>query len=312
LRAAADETTGRLARALRTAAAMLDQGIPLEEALASERQRMPAHVRGLLLAAARTGDMGAVLAELLAQRRFGRELRRQLWSALAYPALVVALTVAIFVVFQLVVFRPFVSMLNEFELQLPPLVGQTIWWTTHGVYVVVGLSIALPVLLLIGRLALGAVRWRRLLSTAPLFGPLWHWAGVAEMTRLLAVLLERQVPLPEALRLAGEGTGDANVRHACRLMSEGAAEGRPLSELIEESRRLPAALVPLAAWGERAGELPAALRSASDHFIERVPLRSSLLRSILPPFTFLLIGALVLAFVHTVITPLVSMLQGLS
>lgn len=312
LRAAAEECRGRLARALRRAADLLDQGKTLEQTLSSPELRLPEHVRGLIAAAARTGNMGQALGEMLAQRRQSRELRRKVRSALAYPAIVTALALAMLVGFQLFAFRPLLKLFEEFELQVPLLVRQAIWWSNQGSLVILALGVALPVILIVARLALGAVRWRRLLATAPLVGPLWHWTGIAEMTRLLALLLEQQTPMAEALRLAGAGTSEANVRQACLEMAEGAQGGKPLADLVQDCRRLPASLVPLVAWGERTGELPTALRSASEHFASRVQVRAVLLRTVLPPFTFLTIGAVVLAFVNTVVTPMVTFIDALS
>ena len=81
-------------------------------------------------------------------------------------------------------------------------------------------QLAVVVLAILFRLLVGRARWQRLMSTVPLFGALWQSTGVAEWSGLLSVLLRHEIPLPNALRLAG-------TRHPQRAHWPGvAAAGR--------------------------------------------------------------------------------------
>ena len=155
-------------------------------------------------------------------------------------------------------------------------------------------------------------RWRRVLATVPLIGALWHWSGVAELARLLAILLEQDVPLPEALQLASTGVRDANLRELSGQLAQSVQQGRSLTELLATTHRLPASLGPLLGWGERSGQLAEALRVAGDMFEGRVRLRAELLRSILPFVVFVGIAMVALFSLVALYAPMLSLLQGLS
>lgn len=313
LRAAAEEAGSRaLAAALRDLAARIESGVSPEEALRALQTRMPSHVRGLVAAAVRSGQLGQTLSHLIEHRRSARELRREIFAALTYPGLLLAMTLGVFVVFMLLVVPGFRSMFLEIGLELPTTTKVLFWWSETGVWLLLGLLVTLPTLAIVARLALGAARWKRLTSAMPILGPLWHWMGVAQMTRLLGVLIQQQVPLPEALRLAADGTADANVREVCHAMAKGAEQGRGLSEMISTGFRLPMAMVPLVRWGERSDSLAEALRTSSEMFESRVRLRASLLKSVLPPFIFVFVALTSIFMIFgSLYGPMKGMITGL-
>ena len=128
----------------------------------------------------------------------------------------------------------------------------------------------------------------------------------------MSVLVRRQVPLAEALRLAADGMRDADMGQVSLELAEGVSQGQSLSQLAAVSRRLPSSLVPLLHWGERAGILSEALAAGRTMFESRLKTRTWLLQSILPPIVFLLVGSWFLFVVGALFLPLVSMIQGLS
>jgi type II secretory pathway component PulF len=85
-----------------------------------------------------------------------------------------------------------------------------------------------------------------------------------------------------------------------------------LSQLVAETRRVPASLVPLLRWGEQTGALADALAAGRAMFESRVTARAWLLRSILPPSLCVLIGAAFLLLVMALFLPMISLLQALS
>jgi len=179
------------------------------------------------------------------------------------------------------------------------------WWLCVPV---VGVLVALVLLRLFG----GAVRWRRMLATVPLIGPLWHWTGVCELARLLAVLLEQGIPVPEALRLAADGVHDANMRQLGLWLADGTQQGQPLSTLLESTYRLPATLRPLVRWGERTGELADAFRVAGTAYARRVQVRADLVRGVVPPIVYVVIAVTIGLVAIALFLPLVATMSGLS
>ena len=313
LRAAACESgSGRVAEALKSLADQVQQGRSLDEALSASSARLPGHVRGLLTAAGRSGDLGGALVELVEYQRVGRELTNSLWSSLAYPLLIVGLALVVFVFVVTFVAGSFEKMFNEFGLQLPAVTELLMWWYRNGTFIALGAAV-------VGMLAAVAVRLGttrasrlRLYKALPLLGPLWRWAGWAEWSGLLSVLVRRQVPLAEALRLAADGMSDADMGQLSLQLADGVGQGQSLSQLAAVTRRLPSSLVPLLHWGEQTGVLADALAAGRAMFESRLKTRAWLLQTILPPIVFVIVGSWFLFVVAALFLPLVSMIQGLS
>jgi type II secretory pathway component PulF len=312
LRAAAEESGGELAYTLRAIAADLDRGKSLEETLRTPAIGFPRYLQGLIQASIRTGQLGEMLIDLVEHRRAAREHWRMIVSALAYPGILFAFTVAMFLTMAAFVSPVLRSIMVDFDFELPVVSLWMIQVGEYGVPLVLGLLGVVVVAALAVRFGMGAVWWRRFLARIPLLGPVWHWTAVAEASRLLSSLVKRRVALPEALLLAAEGSSDANVAAVCRSLAGGVEQGRDLAMLIAMSGRLPSSLAPLVRWGSTTGRLDEAFLAAAEMLEGRVRLRAAMLRGILPPFVFLAAASLAIALIVGFFLPLVSLIQNLA
>jgi len=312
LRAASLETQSpRLARALTEMALRLEGGASLDDVMLQQSTRMPEHIRMLVVAASRSGRLAEVLADLIDHHRDLRMVWRSVRAAMAYPLMVVVMSLALLVVVHFFVATPFIEVYESFEIELPPSTQSMKWWTTRGVYVAAAFTAIAMVVLLLVRLFGGAARWSRMLCTVPLVGSMFHLSASAEFTHLLSILLEHGMPLPEALRLTASGMQNANLAEASAAFAVSTQKGATLSQLLRSSQRAPASLTPLVAWGERAGDLPGALETACQMFKQRVKLRAALLRSILPPAMFLMVGALLMVLAVSLAAPAIHLITAL-
>jgi type II secretory pathway component PulF len=313
LRAAASETAQRkVAAELQWLAAQVESGRSIEQALASQPSRFPGYVAGLVQAALRTGRLGEVLIDVVDHQRTTRDMWRTVRASLAYSWLLLVLTCGLGLWVEWGLIGPVAKMYREFGLELPAITMVLIWSHDHGVGALLTGTGLVAGALLVFRLVARAALWRRLLGTVPLIGVLWHWSGVAELTKLLSILTERGIPLPEALRLAAAGVHDADMRDVSRRFAVGVEQGRVLSELIASSGRLPLSLGPLVRWGEQSGQLDEAFRVACEAFEGRLQMRAALVCSILPPLIFVVVGASASLVIIGLYLPMVSMIQGLS
>jgi type II secretory pathway component PulF len=297
LRAAADESGGRLADTLRSIADDLDRGKPLDETLRAPAIGFPRYLQGLIQASLRTGQLGEMLIDLVEHRRAAREQWRMIVSALAYPGILLAFTVAMFLALTMVISPVLRSMMEEFEFALPLVSLWVIEVGEYGVIVIAGALATVVAAALFVRFGLGAQWWRR---------------ALAEMSRLLATLVKRRVALPEALRLTAEGASDANIAAECGRLAGGVEQGADLAMLIAMSGRLPSSLAPLVRWGSNTGRLDEAFLAAAEMLEGRVRMRATMLRGVLPPFVFLAAASLALTLVVGFYLPMVSLIQLLS
>jgi type II secretory pathway component PulF len=336
LRAAAEEAASRrLKKSLLAMAIRLERGESLGDVLSSDAVGLPSYVIGFVRAGVRTGQLAEVLTELAEYHRTTRELRRNVFLATAYPLFLLVAVVGVFVFTFSVVTPSIMSLFEDFETDLPE-VTQAIYALTQIVQAVVAwfvsawrllttwpglLTICVVTILLAAthvrlrdkpayRRARGVVRW--LCCTLPIFGPLMMGISLTGFARFVHVLLQQQVPLPEALRLTADSMADANIAEVSRHLARETSAGRPLSEALAETSRLPSLLLPWIRWGERSDRLPEAFAAIAEMCEVRAQLRITLLARILPPLAFIVVGATAVGAISSVALPLVGLIQNLS
>ena len=201
LRAMAGDLPGRrLPHTLRRLADRFDAGDDLATSLKSQGRRLPGHLVGLMLAGVRSGRLAQALEEFVELERSRWELRRRVWLALAYPLLLLVMLAGIVVFLNIYVVDQFRPIFKDFGCELP-LATQPSFsppGRRRGSCRDLPLSaVAASVLL---RFWAGPDWLQPFLYAIPLVGPILRWSRLCEFSRLMAVLLEQQVPLPEALR----------------------------------------------------------------------------------------------------------------
>jgi type II secretory pathway component PulF len=312
LRAAAREAASRrMSAALRHVAAAIEKGSSLEQAITSCGPRVPAYLAGLLKASERTGKLGTVLTEWMENQWAARTRFREVKGELAYPLVSLAITLGVFLLLTVVIAPTFKKMMTEFQLRVL-LPTKVFFWVSDAALpgLIVGIA-TLVIGLLLLRLCGGREALSQFMGALPLFGKLWYWSGSAEGLRAIGLLVENQIPLPEALALAGDGVSDAYIGQACRQLAKRAEEGQPLWEALLRTRLLPLSIVPVIRQGEQQGTLDSSLRTAARMLEERIQSRSALMVQVLPPLIFLMVAFMIAMFVAAIYLPTFSLLQGL-
>jgi type II secretory pathway component PulF len=313
LRALAEELPGRrLPRMLREVARRLDAGDDLLKILESQGARLPVHLRGLMLAGVRTGRLAEVLEEYVDLQHGQAELHRRVAAALAYPFILLLFMTALTVFAGLYLVDEFAKIFRDFGTELPAMTvfiiheSRPIMWLFVSLS---GLSIAIPLLLWMAPSA--AWPWP-LVYRLPMVGPLLRWSHLAQFARLMGLLLEQQVPLPDALRVTAVGLRSGNLARACCRAADDTEKGRPLDESLAARRQFPASLIPVIQWGQRAPALPDAFRAAAEMFEGRSRAQGTVLEIMMLPVMFFVILVFVGFFIIALFLPLIALIQKLS
>ncbi len=326
LRAAGDELASpRLRSVFLDLATRMEAGEGLDRALASGNIRYPAHVRGLILAGGRSGRLAEFLGEYVRAANLGEELRRRFWRVVAYPlaSLMVMLVISLFVCHlavalvddiedDLSIYRSFFGASQQRQPSGRALMVLARFIDQHGIEVALLGLLAGGAGWLAARWALGPARYRGLLCSIPVLGPLLRFSALTEFCHLLSMLLEAQTPLPEALRLAGAGVRDADLAETCARMGRLVAAGHPLSRAVTAWPKVPAGLGQLFRWSETAQNLPDALKMAGDMFEARARSQAAFSGNVVATLLTLLILWWVGFAVAVIYLPLINTISRLS
>ncbi len=257
LRALAGELTSRrLAHAVLALADRLDAGDDLAAAIDSLGSRLPPHLRGLVLAGLRSGQLPEVLEEYVDLEHSQADLRRRLWSSLLYPFVLLAVLTALVVLSRLFIIGGCISMFMDFKADLPAMTKWFIassWPMTWGMLALLCLMAVVPAMLAVAPHA----RWMwPMLYKVPMMGPVLRWGHLAQFGRMMDMLLGQQVPLPDALQLTSEGLREGNLATACRRVADEVGQGRVLYQSLADRPQFPLSMIPVIEWGQRARRCP--------------------------------------------------------
>lgn len=290
-------------------------GRPLSDALPAACPLVTPFERAVLLAGERSGGMPAALSRLAAFLEDQSRLRDSVLSALAYPLVVLLLACLVgglVMTFLLPMMR---DLLAEAALPLPFFSRALL----SSARVLGPLLLAVFVLalaaLVFGRrtsaraTALRASMERRLLAL-PFFGPLWMNLLSLRFARVLALLLEREIPLLDALPLAGSASGSPALAESARLRSLDLAQGAPIADVVRSMHPLDPSLSAWIRAGQSSGNLSPLVDAAAErlrHLWDRRTARALMLLEIL---LTLAVGALVTLLALSILLPVLRMNQG--
>ncbi|MBI3862959.1 MAG: type II secretion system F family protein [Planctomycetia bacterium] len=305
---------GRLRRTLRSIVADLAVGNDLETVL--KRHRTSGFLPALVRAGQRSGRTGDILENFISATQVSAELRQTMGMALAYPLILIVTLGCLLIFLQVFVIPQFGDIFAEFGLKLPVLTTAMLvtsdFLTKYGGWALLVLGGAAAVVAVSLRLALGELATRRVLCRLPVIGALLRWSALARFSPLLSVLIEARVPLDEAIVLAGDAAGDAEIRDDCRRLATGLRSGNTLEQAAAEAGRLPMSFLRALTW-ERCHEgFPDVLRSMADLYAGRVRALITLLAVMLPPIVFVFVVGVVGAIVVLLFMPLFELLRKLS
>jgi type II secretory pathway component PulF len=308
---------GRLRTVTAGIAADLQSGTPLPEAVERRRADLPPFYAHLVNAGIRTGRLPEVLATLTAYARTVASTTAVVVESLFYPTVVLAF--AAFLIGGLIVgvIPVFDTIYHDFGMKLPPVTEFVLEIGRHPIPVIVvpaGIALGLfTAWLALRSTEHGRQLIARLVYGVPVIGTLIRAARLAAFADLLAILVEQEMPLPQAVRLAGDASSDPLMAGRIGVVQDRLEDGSAFGAAIRGLGLVPEWVAWMAGAGELRGTLAPALRQIASVYRRQVESRASMLRTVLPAFLIIFTAGIPVAiFVLAVMPPLFRLLEGLS
>lgn len=293
---------GRLGRVTSDVGRRLEQGETLEQVVANSPDLFPPAYRAIVASGIKVGRLPAALEGISNTARRTAQLQRGIGLAMLYPLFLLG-TAYVLLLFWIQKLAPpmgdAMSSLNPasapFWEAIAAVSKQSWWWAP-----------ILPVVFL------GWMFWQwwrsrqiaRGVEVRPLFsiGMVWRlWrlrqcARLAAMTDMLALLTEYGVPLPAAVALAGESSGDQRLKQSAHDLSERLSRG----ERVSTASGFPPFLAWVIGSGSQALNLPGVLRRLGDSYRDEAQRHSQWLTMFVPLVMTAVIGGITVALMAAI------------
>ncbi len=282
-------------------------------ALSDSMERHPKVFSTLFVAMTRAGEAGGVLEDALMrvadQLQKDASLRRQIKSAMVYPALVIIFAVGVMMALVAFLVPVFVGVFKQFGGELPALTQVSVtlshlvvgyWWL---MFLVTGVVIAAFVKW--KKTTWGRRQWDHFRLRVPMkIGGIVQQIAVARWSRTLSSLTSAGVPLLLALEITGKTGGNVAVEEAMDGVIASVKRGGTIAAPLAQAPVFPTMVTHMVGVGEETGALDAMLNRVAEFYEEQVEASVKALTSILEPVMILVIGSIVGFIVISMYLPL--------
>ncbi|KIG08217.1 type II secretion system F family protein [Caballeronia concitans] len=303
---------GGLPRIVRSLARDITRGVPFSAALASHPSAFGALYCQLVAVGEVAGALPAVLARLADDRERASAQRAKLRAALAYPVMVLLLSLAITAGLLIGVVPTFKTIFDGFGAALPAptrfVLALSDAVARHGLpFVAVCVCAGLVGARWIRRSAEARETADRITLKLPIVGALLRSLAVARWSRALGTLLAAGTPLSDAFDSLAHATGNhvfdrATVDIAARLRN-----GERLAAAMRALGCFPQDVVQPIAVAEESGSLDAMLLDLAALADRQVDERIGAFASLCEPLVITVLGALVGGLVIAMYLPIIQL-----
>jgi type IV pilus assembly protein PilC len=287
----------------------VEAGLPLSDSMA----RHPKVFNPLFVAMTQAGEMGGVLEGALMrvadQLEKDASLRRQIKSAMVYPALVVTFSILVMMALVAFLVPVFEKVFEEFGGELPALTQVSVflshvvtgyWWAMFG-----GTGLLIFLFVKWKKSSWGRPQWDHFRLRLPVkIGTIVQQVAVARWSRTLASLTAAGVPLLQALEITGRTGGNVAVEEAMDGVIASVKRGGTIAAPLAQAPIFPTMVSHMVGVGEETGALDSMLDKVAEFYEDQVEASVKALTSILEPVMIVVIGSIVGFIVISMYLPL--------
>jgi len=304
--------------------AQVRQDVEEGSTLAAAMNRHPKVFDQLYANMVEAGETGGIL-DLILQRLSTFiekivKLKRDVISAMIYPAAVILLAIGAIAVIMVVVIpqfqQIFLGLLGPGEpLPLPTriVVGFSSFLAGWGgVCILVAIIASVVGLKFYYKTAKGKKVIDTILLKVPIIGSIFLKIAIARFSRTLSTLLSSGVPILQSLDITARTAGNVVVEEAITSIRDGVEQGKNFVEPLRASEVFPHMVAQMVGIGEQTGALDAMLGKIADFYEQEVDTAIANLLTLMEPALIGFLGVTIGGIVIAMYLPMFSLIGKLS
>jgi type IV pilus assembly protein PilC len=287
----------------------VEAGLPLSDAL----ERHQKIFSPLFVSMTRAGETGGMLDQSLIrvadQLEKEDSLRRQVKSAMTYPAVVLSFAGIVLIALVTFLVPVFIGVFKQFGGNLPTITKLTVALSkamTGYWYLMIGATFATVwVFRKWKNSEWGRPQWDRFRLRVPMkIGDIVQKVALARWSRTLSALVSAGVPLLQALDITGKTAGNHVIEQAMAGVIDSVKSGGTIADPLKLSPVFPTMVSHMVSVGEETGSLDTMLSKIADFYEDQVDAAVKALTSILEPVMIVIVGGMVGFIVISMYLPL--------
>ncbi len=296
----------------------VEAGSSLNEAMERQPGVFDPLYRSMVRAGEGAGRLEDSLDRVAVQLEKLDSLRRQVRSAMMYPAVVFSLAVVVMLVIVSFVVPVFVGIFEEIsgetgeQAELPLMTKITVGASDA---VTGRWYILFPALIFLFYLFLrwkktdrGRVQWDRFTLRIPMkIGDVVQKVALARWSRTFSGAVSSGVPILQAIEISGQTAGNAVIQEAMSDVYASVKRGGSIAKPLQDNPAFPPMVSHMVAVGEESGQLELMLEKIADFYDAEVDAKVKALTSLIEPIMIMVVGVMVGFIVISMYLPIFSL-----
>jgi len=314
----ADTESAVLKEAIANVTKEVEGGAPLGSAFA----KYPHIFSDVYVNMVKAGEEGGILDEILKRLALQVELdasiRKKIKSAMAYPVVLMGITVLAFFGIMLIVLPKLGKILTDLggpDAKLPiytqVLLNFSQFMVSNFILIFGGMGIVIFFTLRYIRSPKGKYNFHLLLLNTPIVKNIVMKMAVARFSRTFASLMSAGVSVLDALEVTGGAIGNKVIEKELHEAAIQVRNGMPLSDPISKSPHFPPIVSQMLAVGEETGQIDTVLVKVADFYEEEVATLIDGLAAIIEPIMIVILGGVVGLIAASVMGPIASLSKNI-
>ncbi|MBQ3645157.1 MAG: type II secretion system F family protein [Synergistaceae bacterium] len=304
-----------LRKALNDIKSRLDRGIPLSEAMKSQKAFNP-----LLIALVQSGEEGGLLGPALDQGAIllekQQQLRSKIRSAMFYPSFIMIFAVAILIFFFLFLVPKFEETFSALNIELPQITltmfGIGKWFSENWPYVAGGVVAIILLFSFLARYKTTKKVMDKIKLKLPVIKDLSLKASMARSSRTLSALTSAGVPIVRGVEMA-EGTADNEVvKDGYEELRKSITRGISLGDAAKNAKIFPVLVSQMMRIGEETGHLDSMLERVAAWYDQELDEQIKATVSLMEPVMIVFVGIIIAIIATSIFAPVTSAIVQLS
>jgi type IV pilus assembly protein PilC len=249
------------------------------------------------------GNLETVLRQMADYMEKGAVTQKKIKGALVYPIFVVIVAIGVVLIMVTKVFPTFIGFYAQLGAKLPRitqiLIDLTNWLQHSGLYLLLGLLIAIGAIYLYSKTPAGKYRLDKIMLRVPLTGRIIQLSELSRCCRTMSLLIKVGLPLPEVLAVTIKSITNMIVEENMTGVQQELIRGEGLSGPMEKRAFFLPLMTQMVKVGEETGNLENTLSTVAESFEAEANDKTSsavaLIQPVLTVFLGLVIGFIVLA-----------------
>lgn len=254
------------------------------------------------------GILDTILNRLAAYIEKSMKLKKQVKSAMTYPATVVSIAVIVIGVILVFVIPAFEKMFADFGGVLPAptqiVINLSNFIQDYIIFIIGGIILFIFLAKKIYATEKGRAKIDNWALKVPVFGVLIRKVAVAKFTRTLGTMVSSGVPILDGLDITSRTAGNKTVERAIIEVRKSISEGNTIAEPLAKSGVFPPMVCQMIAVGEQSGSIDTMLNKIADFYDDEVDDAVGNLTSMMEPLLMLFLGTTVGGLVIAMYLPI--------